>query len=340
MKIAVIGDVMLDRYQYGDCFRNSPEAPVPIVNIFKTEDRLGGAANVANNLKGLGVDVTLFGTVGSDDEADCIGRMLTEKGIKCDLTKEGKTIVKQRVISNGKQVARMDYDYKMRPAVFNPSGFDLIVVSDYHKGTVPENIGEICSGLNYIVDAKKDFHRYSSALFVTPNRQEFENEFGLCLSISELINTARNYCKAKFVITLGEDGLLYVDDRVHIHCKTDVKDVFDVTGAGDTVLAVLAYSLVSGVPMSEALELANLAAGMVVGKFGTSAVILDELVGKARIVSLVRESEKLSDCGDAQITYLFDLFKRSRRMICGETAEVAEFLVWAEKNKERYARFH
>lgn len=295
--VVVVGDVMLDRYLFGGTSRISPEAPVPVVHVRQSEDRAGGAANVAVNLARLGVRTTLLGIVGDDDEAAALCGVLQGSNIDCQFTTVSgwPTITKTRVQSRGQQLIRLDREEA------TPSGSDAltrtldrhldnasaVVLSDYGKGGLADVAAMIAacrkSNTPVFVDPKgTDFAKYRGATLITPNQGEFEAVAGPCASDEELIARARQMLLdldlEALLVTRSEKGMLVVDgsDEPEL-MPTRALEVFDVTGAGDTVIAVLAAALASGDSLKAAARLSNLAAGLVVGKIGVASVTPSEL---------------------------------------------------------------
>ncbi len=296
-KVLVVGDVMLDRYLFGGTGRISPEAPVPVVHVRETDDRAGGAANVAVNLASLGVTTTLMGLVGEDDEAAVLASILGQQNIDCRFTSisEWPTTTKTRIQSRGQQLIRLDRE---EPAV---SGSDkltqaltkrlknanAVVLSDYGKGALADIAAMIdaCrgAGLPVLIDPKgNDFEKYRGATLITPNQSEFESAAGICSSDDELVARAREMVSEldlmAILVTRSEKGMLLVQGSDEpLFLSTRAREVFDVTGAGDTVIAVLAGALASGESLQGAASLSNLAAGLVVRKTGAAAVTPSEI---------------------------------------------------------------
>lgn len=296
-RVLVVGDVMLDRYLFGGTGRISPEAPVPVVHVRETDDRAGGAANVAVNLASLGVTTTLMGIVGKDDEAAVLASILAQQNIDCRFTSisEWPTTTKTRIQSRGQQLIRLDRE---EPAV---SGSDkltqaltkrlknanAVVLSDYGKGALADIAAMIdaCrgAGLPVLIDPKgHDFEKYRGATLITPNQSEFESAAGVCSSDDELVARAREMVSdldlMAILVTRSEKGMLLVQGSDEpLFLSTRAREVFDVTGAGDTVIAVLAGALASGESLQEAASLSNLAAGLVVRKTGAAAVTPSEI---------------------------------------------------------------
>jgi D-beta-D-heptose 7-phosphate kinase / D-beta-D-heptose 1-phosphate adenosyltransferase len=297
-RVLVAGDLMLDRYWSGDTRRISPEAPVPVVHVGRVEDRPGGAANVALNLAALGCRVTLTGVTGDDEAADILTARLEQQGILVRLHRrlDVPTITKLRVLSHHQQLIRLDFEEALTPLGDDPlpglisqalDAADLLVLSDYAKGTLadPEQLIKTAHALGkaVLVDPKGvDFTRYCGATLLTPNRAELEAIVGICTNDAALVERGQRLRTdlrlAAMLITLGERGMLLLrSDAEALHLPTRAREVFDVTGAGDTVIATLAAALGAGVELSEACALANCAAGLAVGKLGTATVGAREL---------------------------------------------------------------
>ncbi|WP_353669463.1 bifunctional D-glycero-beta-D-manno-heptose-7-phosphate kinase/D-glycero-beta-D-manno-heptose 1-phosphate adenylyltransferase HldE [Marinomonas sp. THO17] len=297
--ILVVGDVMLDRYWHGGTSRISPEAPVQVVKVSNIEDRPGGAANVALGLAKLGVSVTLVGVVGQDENAQVLQDCLEKEGVRCRFveSKELPTITKLRVMSRHQQLIRLDFEERVDSLSQNEalaevvkqtlSDVDAVIFSDYAKGCladIPQLI-KLANQANVpsLVDPKgNDFSIYQGATLVKPNLLEFETIVGTCHSTEELESKAKEL-KARFgwhalLVTRGEDGLVLLDgDKTPFYLATAAREVFDVTGAGDTVIAVLTAIYVTSKRFVDAVEYANQAAGYVVGKLGTAFITADQL---------------------------------------------------------------
>lgn len=296
-RLLVAGDVMLDRYWYGTTARISPEAPVPVVNIRNTEQRLGGAANVALGLAVLGATTRLLGRVGRDEAGEQLRALLHDADIEAVLEDAAgrPTTTKLRIVSHHQQMIRLDFDPAPAPddALTLDSyeqwltGVDAVVLSDYAKGALQDIPGFIRAArqrnLPVLVDPKqRDFAIYRGATVVTPNRAEFEQAVGVCRSNDELEARAAELIDAMdweaLLLTRGEEGMsLFRRKHAPVHIPAQAQEVFDVTGAGDTVIAVLAGCLAVGEELPQAAALANLAAGIAVGKLGTATVALAEL---------------------------------------------------------------
>ncbi len=314
-RILVIGDVMLDRYWYGSANRVSQEAPVPVVDVESTEHRPGGAANVALNLAALGIDVTLIGVVGEDEAAQILRQKLSAANIRFDFVTLANwpTILKIRVVSRRHQVLRMDFEepvpYKLQTSLENVfrkhiGAADAVVIEDYDKGTLvrPRNYIDIAHahGKRVVVDPKfKSFDAYRGADVIKPNSAEFAHALkaqapgdqtgdlrghstGDWPAYHEFVTRARELAErfefGALVVTRGEHGMTVVErGGAHHHVPARAVDVFDETGAGDTVAAALAAGLVAGCNIHESAMLANLAAGLVVTQSGTATVTVDQL---------------------------------------------------------------
>ena len=326
-RVLVVGDIMLDRYWHGATTRISPEAPVPVVKIGDTENRLGGAANVARNIRALGCETSLFGIVGKDTAGDIVRQLLDESGIKHDLHIDDKnpTITKLRVMSQHQQLIRLDFEEKLHGVdknvllaelELNINNFDIVVISDYAKGTITNasSIIELCKqhNIQVLVDPKgSDFSQYCGATLITPNRSELEIVVGECDSLETLFNEAEKF-RAKLdlhalMVTLSEKGMVLMEKgHAAIHIPTQARDVFDVTGAGDTVIATLAASMACNTGLGNAMRLANAAAGVVVGKIGTATVSPDELI------SAVSDQHNTSSQGVKTLKQLTSLAKKAK----------------------------
>lgn len=295
--ILIVGDVMLDRYWFGDVNRISPEAPVPVVLINRNEERLGGAANVARNVAALGADCSLMGIVGDDEAGRIVESLLNEAEIVPHLhvAKEISTIVKLRVIGRQQQLLRLDFEKRPPQDILDHAmqhyrnllaSHDIVVFSDYGKGAL-DNIAEMIAvareaGKTTLVDPKgDDFTKYRGASFLTPNKSELRQVVGSWRDEQELVEKARNLREHLnidwLLLTRSEEGMSLFGEKDTIHIPTVAREVFDVSGAGDTVIATLATMLGYGKPVAEAIDIANRAAGIVVGKLGTATVTSAEL---------------------------------------------------------------
>jgi len=295
--VVVAGDVMLDRYLFGGTDRISPEAPVPVVRVRETDDRAGGAANVAANLASLGVDTTLIGVVGRDEEAAALKTVLEQQNIKCrfEAAKNWPTTTKMRVQSRGQQLIRLDREEQGVSGSDALSGSlqkslksaSAVVLSDYGKGALGDVSAmiDLCRNANIpvLVDPKgSDFDKYRGATVLTPNQSEFESVAGVCESDDDLVARARTMISdlelGALLVTRSEKGMLLVEASDEpVFLSTRAREVFDVTGAGDTVIAVLAGALASGESLAAAAALSNFAAGLVVRKIGVASVSPSEI---------------------------------------------------------------
>ena len=297
-QVLVVGDVILDRYVYGETTRISPEAPVPVVLVQNTEDRPGGAGNVALNIASLGIKVSLLGLTGQDSAADTLERLLSDASVICKFVKQSDfpTITKLRVLSQHQQLLRLDYEVHAEMAyaddlfAFFRKGVnqvDIAVLSDYAKGSL-KNIQSYINEcrtrkIRVLIDPKgSDFSRYQGASLLTPNFREFEAVVGPCRDNYALVEKGHNLCVSlgleALLVTRGDQGMsLLSTGHPPVHLSTAAKEVFDVTGAGDTVIATMAASLATGYGYAESMVFANRAAGLVVGKLGTASVTVDEL---------------------------------------------------------------
>jgi len=297
-RVLVIGDIMLDRYWFGLVDRISPEAPVPVVHVARREDRLGGAANVARNARALGAQVSLFGLIGQDEGGQEIARLLEAEGIYNGSVADPQapTILKMRVLGGQQQLLRIDfeehYSSSARQKLYTQAmaamaAHDIVVLSDYSKGVLAEVEALIehgrSLGIPILVDPKGyRYERYQGASMMTPNRLELREAVGPWESEAELQRKAQQLRQSlaldALLLTRSEEGMsLFVQDGAH-HVAADAHEVFDVSGAGDTVLATLAACLAAGLSYEQAMGWANRAGGVVVGKLGTSVVRPQELV--------------------------------------------------------------
>ncbi len=288
---------MLDQYLFGATSRISPEAPVPVVHVQKTDDRPGGAANVAVNLASLGVRTQLIGAVGNDAAANTLESLLTAQGIDCDFARvsDRPTITKTRVQSRGQQLIRLDqenaaelWDNALADAVGKAAGdAGAVVLSDYGKGALTDvraMIG-LCrdAGVPVLVDPKgRDFEKYRGATLLTPNQGEFEAVAGHCASDAELASRGWQMVEdlelTALLVTRSEKGMMLLETgNEPLFLSTQAREVYDVTGAGDTVIATLAGALASGQSLATASALANIAAGLVVRKIGVATVTPGEI---------------------------------------------------------------
>lgn len=297
----VVGDIMLDKYWHGSATRISPEAPVPVLKVNNTDNRLGGAANVAKNLVALGCQVTLLGAIGNDESGKIILDLLQTHQVPHQVRtiENFSTITKLRVLCKHQQMIRLDHEDELEALdlenlktiydVFATeiSNFDMLVLSDYAKGVLynPRPYIEVANafGIPVIIDPKStDFSLYRGAAIVKPNLVEFEKIVGKSATLDIMVDKARDLLKQHsigcLIITRGGDGMTLVPsvgEATHLPALSS--DVYDVTGAGDTVLAVLAAGVSSGLDLMQVTYLSTVAAGLVVSKVGTSSVLLQEL---------------------------------------------------------------
>jgi rfaE bifunctional protein kinase chain/domain len=304
-RVLVVGDVMLDRYWFGEVNRISPEAPVPIVRVEKREERLGGAANVARNAAALGVSVGLLGVIGQDEAGNSVESMLAEMHIVSHLARDTaiSTIIKLRVIGRQQQLLRVDFEDAPTDAVLRDKltqfntllpDHDVIVLSDYAKGSLV-NVAQMIAAarsLNklILVDPKgDDFTPYKGATFLTPNKSELKRIVGSWKNEDELTVKAQNLRKELdlkgLLLTRSEEGMTLYTEQGAVNFPAMAREVFDVSGAGDTVIATMAVMLGSGLSMDKAAEYANRAGGIVVGKLGTATVTKEELFAATEGVS-------------------------------------------------------
>ncbi len=297
-RVLVIGDIMLDRYWHGATSRISPEAPVPVVKVGQVEDRPGGAGNVALNIATLGAPAWVIGAAGDDEAADSLQTRLEAVGIYCDFARLPgvPTITKLRVISQNQQLIRLDHEEAfagLSPDVIEEKAALLIknvgavVLSDYDKGTLQgcQQLIRLArtNNIPVLVDPKgTSFERYRGASVITPNLREFETIVGPCRSEKELVQKGQELMAelelGALLITRSEHGMtLLRAGKPEAHFPARAREVFDVTGAGDTVISVLAAAVAAGSTLPQAAALANIAAGIVVAKLGTASVSMPEL---------------------------------------------------------------
>jgi len=297
-RVLVVGDVMLDRYWDGTTVRISPEAPVPIVRVAEKSERVGGAANVAANVVALGAAADLIGGTGSDPAAERLEKLCQACGIAAEFIRNpnSETTVKLRVLSQHQQLLRLDFEAEQpqHDAAHLKGVFakklrvaDIVILSDYGKGFIADSrsliVAAQAAAKRVIVDPKSsDFSRYAGAYMVTPNLAEFEACVGTCSSEQEIFQRGSRLCEdndiTAILITRGEHGMTLVSPNcAPFTLPAKARDVFDVTGAGDTVCAVVSASLAAGAELAEAVVYANAAAGVAVGKLGTATVSIDEL---------------------------------------------------------------
>ena len=359
--VLVVGDLMLDRYWHGDTSRISPEAPVPVVRVGEIEERAGGAGNVALNIAALGGKVAVLGLTGYDEAADALARILLQHDVECHFERiEGQaTVTKLRVLSRHQQLIRLDFEdgfpgydglgLHQRFCHTLPD-CDVVVMSDYRKGALrgaPAMIAAArAAGKPVLVDPKgSDFSCYRGATLITPNMNEFEAVVGPCANDDEVASKGevlrRELQLEALLITRSEKGMtLLQQDALPVHIPTRAREVFDVTGAGDTVVSTLAAALAAGQDLLQATMLANLAAGVVVGKLGTATVSVPEIrramreqdemeqgmVDEDKLVALVQEAKAHGEtvvmtngCFDilhaGHVTYLEEAARLGDRLI-------------------------
>ena len=295
--LLVVGDVMLDRYWFGDSDRISPEAPVPVVQVSKVDERLGGAANVARNVAALGANTTILGVVGEDEAGKRIGELLRQSGVNSQLEVDPQvpTTVKLRVIARQQQLIRLDFEetpsqtaLEQKLARFEKAlgTADVLVLSDYGKGA----LSQVAAMIEYaraqnkviLVDPKgEDYEKYRGATVITPNRSELRQVVGRWADEDDLTRRAQDLRRSlgiqALLLTRSEEGMSLFTDQGVSHVRAQAREVFDVSGAGDTVIATLAVALAAQWPLDRAMALANRAGGIVVGKLGTATVTSEEL---------------------------------------------------------------
>lgn len=309
-RVLVAGDVMLDRYWHGSTSRISPEAPVPVVNIGSDDERPGGAANVALNIAALGANAALIGATGDDAHGRALQTCLEAVGVECDfqVSTARPTITKLRVISQNQQLIRLDFeegflseDVEQFPARLQGQlqSAGAVILSDYGKGALqePQQLISLArdAGVPVLVDPKgSDFSKYRGATLITPNLKEFEAVVGRCETEQQLVDRGiallRELELDALLVTRSEHGMTLLRDGVpELHLPARAREVYDVTGAGDTVISVLATSLAAGADLPQSVALANLAASLVVAKLGTATVSAPEL---RRAIQREQGSEK------------------------------------------------
>lgn len=299
--ILVVGDMMLDRYWFGDVERISPEAPVPVVQVKRSDERLGGAANVARNAAALGARVGMLGVVGDDEPARTLEALLAESQVQPYLHRDAKinTTIKLRVVAHQQQLLRVDFEntpaHEVLLAVQDRfqgliNDYQVLVLSDYGKGGLTHVTRMIdagrAAGRKVLVDPKgDDYSRYRGATLITPNRAEMRAVVGAWKTEADLTIRAQNLRRGlqleALLLTRSEEGMTLYTEAEVLHVSAQAREVYDVSGAGDTVIATLATMMGAGVPLKEAVQHANRAGGIVVGKLGTAVVTYPELFGAA-----------------------------------------------------------
>ena len=359
--VLVVGDLMLDRYWHGDTSRISPEAPVPVVRVGEIEERAGGAGNVALNVAALGANAAVIGLTGQDEAADALARTLQQVGVECHFERLAgfPTVTKLRVLSRHQQLIRLDFEdgfpgYDVAGLIrrfqAQVANVDVVVMSDYCKGALRAANQLIslarAAGKQVVVDPKgNDFSQYTGATVITPNMSEFEAVVGHCASEEEIVSKGealREQLQLEaLLITRSEKGMTLLEQgHEPLHIPTKAREVFDVNGAGDTVVSALASALAAGQSLRQATVLANLAAGVVVGKLGTASVTVPELrramreqqemeqgmVDEDKLVALVQEAKAHGEtvvmtngCFDilhaGHVTYLEEAARLGERLI-------------------------
>lgn len=338
--VLVIGDVMLDRYLMGSVNRISPEAPVPVVLLNQSEDRAGGAANVAANLSGLGLKTQIIGCIGNDITGKILRQMIAESGIDTSniiTSTQRPTVSKTRVMSGNQQIVRIDEESsdafttdETNQLLVNVTHAlnaqpAMVILSDYAKGMLTEatcqTIIKQCKQLNIpvIADPKgRDYSKYKGASALTPNKKETAEACGVAMHETDALLQAAKQLKDNLqldflAVTRGEEGISFIDEKEIQHIPATAKKVFDVSGAGDTVIATLAAGLVHGLSPHDALQLANIAAGIVVGKVGTVPVTQAELL-KA-LISEDGQSQVDKICDKDQLLELVNHWKENKQTI-------------------------
>jgi len=296
-RVLVVGDVMLDRYWFGEVERISPEAPVPVARVSRTEDRAGGAANVARNIAALGGQVKLLSVVGNDEAGRVLESLLRTDGVETSLRCDAAidTTVKLRVLARQQQLLRIDFEKepgsdvlaaKLDEFVASLANTDVVILSDYGKGAL-RHVSQMIeaarkAGKPVLVDPKgDDYERYRGATLLTPNRSEFQQVAGRWQNEEELASKASKLRQSldlsALMVTRSEDGMTLFREEGVVHQHTVAREVFDVSGAGDTVIGTLGVMLAAGLDLPEAMDWSNRAAGIVVGKLGTAVVHAEEL---------------------------------------------------------------
>jgi D-glycero-beta-D-manno-heptose-7-phosphate kinase len=296
-RVLVVGDVMLDRYWFGDVNRISPEAPVPVVHVQKKEDRLGGAANVARNAAALGAQAGLLCVVGHDEPGERVVELLGESKVAAYLERDPEllTTIKLRVLSRQQQLLRVDFENTPNHEVLRAClarfaeilpQHDVILMSDYAKGGLTHVTQMIAdakrAGKPVLVDPKgDDWDRYRGATLITPNRAELREVIGQWKSEEDLLDRVTKLRTelefSALLLTRSEEGMTLFTEGQVLHTSAEAREVYDVSGAGDTVIATVATMLGAGVPLVDSIVYANRAAGIVVGKLGTATVDYNEL---------------------------------------------------------------
>lgn len=295
--ILVVGDAMLDKYWFGDTNRISPDAPVPVVNIMRTEERLGGAANVARNISKIGVNSTLLSVVGDDIDGKTLEQLLISEGVHSKLifSSNQKTTIKLRIIARQQHLLRCDFESFISLAELTQSivlfenllnNKDIVIFSDYGKGVLSKiqtmiNIAK-AKDIPILIDPKgSNYDRYRGATLITPNKTELRQVVGSWsneCTLTEKAQNLRTHLNLKYLLlTRSEEGMTLYSSNGQLDIPAQAREVYDVSGAGDTVIGILASMLSTGLSVPEAVQIANHAAGIVVGKLGTASVTFEEL---------------------------------------------------------------
>ncbi|WP_314732387.1 D-glycero-beta-D-manno-heptose-7-phosphate kinase [Chromobacterium amazonense] len=297
-RVLVVGDVMLDRYWFGDVSRISPEAPVPVAKIARSEERAGGAANVARNIAGLGGKASILSVVGDDEAGNALEALLVRDGIATSLKRDANisTTVKLRVVARQQQLIRLDFEDapsheiladKLQEFADIVSEHDVVILSDYGKGglTHVEEMIRLAraAGKPVLIDPKgDDYSKYAGATLLTPNRSEFRQVAGSWRDEDTLTRKAQDLREElnldALLVTRSEEGMTLFRAEGALHQPTLAREVYDVSGAGDTVIGTLGLALAAGLTLPVAMSLANAAAGVVVGKLGTAVCTQQELL--------------------------------------------------------------
>ncbi|WP_122033698.1 bifunctional D-glycero-beta-D-manno-heptose-7-phosphate kinase/D-glycero-beta-D-manno-heptose 1-phosphate adenylyltransferase HldE [Aliivibrio sp. EL58] len=370
--VLIVGDVMLDRYWGGPTTRISPEAPVPVVKVNNIEERPGGAANVAMNIAALGGDAHLVGLVGDDEPAKALTATLASLKVHCDFVAlpEFPTITKLRVMSRGQQLIRLDFEESFHDVPAEPlisrmqatlSKVKAVVLSDYAKGAL-EHVQLMIQEARKVnvpvfIDPKgADFERYRGATLLTPNMLEFETVVGKVKDEDDLVAKGQQIIEEfdfeALLVTRSEHGMtLLRRDMAPLHLPTQAREVFDVTGAGDTVISVLAASVSTGKPLDEACALANAAAGVVVGKLGTSTLSTIELaeaihgsqdsgfgiIGEDQLINAVKQARERGE-RVVMTNGCFDILHAGHVSYLNHAAELGDRLIVAVNTNESVQR--
>ena len=361
-KVLVIGDIILDKYIKGSVSRISPEAPIPVIKIKKEKYILGGASNVANNLASLGCDVTIIGIIGRDELGEKINHLLRINNILSNIVHSHhyKTIIKTRVIGNNQQIVRLDYNDDNQPTsnsimdmikTFQSiiDSFDVVVLSDYNKGVchpiLCEKVIEVCNikSIPVIVDPKgTDWDKYRKATIITPNLKEISELIRIDiknnnLNIEKNLTGICNHLEVKYlVLTRGKKGISLSHNGGVMHIPSKIIDVYDVTGAGDTVVATIA-AFINKKDIHDVIQLANKAAGVVVSKRGTSTITLDELnndpiSSKIMNIETLINQVKIWKKKEESIVFTngcFDLIHRGHSYLINKSSDFGDHLIVA-----------